>query len=326
MGHRHNHAAGGGHGHSHGVAADADRGKLTTALLLLGGLMVVEVVVGVVANSLALITDAGHMLTDTAAIALSLLALRLAARPARGALTYGLKRVEIMSAHVNGTTLVVLGLLFTYEAIRRLISPPHVEAGLMLAVALAGIVVNLAATWTLARANRERLNVEGSFQHVLTDLYAFAGTAVAAAVILRTGWDRADAVATLLVAALMLRSGIGLLRASGRVFLEAAPAGSDPDVIGRRIAAVPGVVEIHDLHVWEITSGFPALSAHVVVGPDGDCHGVRHALERVLADEFAIGHTTLQVDHAPRELLTIGAPADCHARADGAATAADGVK
>ena len=220
-------------------------------------------------------------------------------------MTFGLKRVEILSAQVNGVTLLVLAAVIGIEAVRRLIDPPSVEAGLVLAVALAGIVVNLAATAVLAGANRQSLNVEGSYQHILTDLFAFVGTAIAAVLILTIGFDRADPIASLLVAALMLRSAYGLLRDSGRVFLEAAPKGVDPDQIGRRMCDLPGVVEVHDLHVWEVTSEFPALSAHVIVERDADCHRARLELAGLLESEFGIHHTTLQVEHEPERLLQI---------------------
>jgi cobalt-zinc-cadmium efflux system protein len=285
-------------GHAHGVSADADSRKLAVALALIVGFMLIEVVAGLAAGSLALLSDAGHMLTDAAAIGFSLVAIRLAARPAKGVMTYGLKRVEILSAQANGVTLLVLALLILFEGIRRLIDPPGVRGGLVLVVALVGVVFNLAATWVLARANRSSLNVEGSFQHIVTDLYAFIATAIAGAVVLWTGWLRADALASLLVAALMLRAAIGLLRDSGRIFLEAAPSGLDPDEIGRTLAAQSCVAEVHDLHVWEISSGFPALTAHVLVSPDCDCHATRRRLADLLAERFGIGHTTLQVDHA----------------------------
>jgi cobalt-zinc-cadmium efflux system protein len=292
-------------GQSHGASADADRGKLRIALALIVGFMVAEVVTGIVANSLALLSDAAHMLTDAAAIGLSLVAIRLAARPAEGRMTFGFKRVEILSAQANGITLLVLAAVIAVEAVRRLFDHPSVDGSLMLAVALAGIVVNLAATATLARANRQSLNVEGSFQHLLTDLFAFVGTAVAAAVILLTGFDRADAIASLLVAGLMLRSAFGLLRDSGRVFLEASPKGIDPERIGRRMAEQPAVVEVHDLHVWEVTSQFPALSAHVTVARDADCHRARLELAELIEREFHIHHTTLQVEHEPKQLVQI---------------------
>ena len=299
-GHRHDHA-----GHAHGVTADCDTRQLTIALGLIVGFMVVEVVCGALAHSLALLSDAGHMLTDAAAIGLSLAAARIALRPAAGAMTYGFRRAEILSAQANGVALLILAAFIAYEAVRRLVDPPAVRASLVLAVALVGVAVNLAATWSLARANRQSLNVEGSFQHLLTDLYAFAGTAIAAVVILTTGFQRADPIVSLLVAALMVRSGYGLVKASGRVFLEAAPAHLDPDEIGRALVGQPGVREVHDLHVWEITSGFPALSAHVLVGEEANCHAIRRDMEALLHAQFALTHTTLQVDHEGGDLIAI---------------------
>ena len=309
------HAHGSHEGHAHGVSADADSRKLAVALALILGFMVVEVVAGLLGGSLALLSDAGHMLTDAAAIAFSLVAIRLAARPAKGVMTYGLKRVEILSAQANGVTLLVLALLILFEAVRRLIDPPDVEGGLVLAIAILGVVVNLAATWTLSRANRRSLNVEGSFQHILTDLYAFIATAIAGAIVLWTGWLRADPIASMLVAALMLRAAYGLLRDSGRIFLEAAPSGLDPDEIGRTLVAQPCVSEVHDLHVWEISSGFPALTAHVLVSVDCDCHATRRRLADVLDEQFGITHTTLQVDHAqPQQALQITARQEAQKR------------
>lgn len=308
-GHSHGHGHGHGHeGHSHGVSADTDRGKLAVALGLIVAFMAVEVVVGILASSLALLSDAAHMLTDATAIALSLLAIRLAGRPAKGALTFGLKRTEILSAQFNGATLLVLGLLIIYEGITRLITPPSVAGAAVLIVALLGIVVNLLATWTLSKANRESLNVAGAYQHILTDLLAFVITAIAGAVILISGFRRADGIASLVVAAVILRAAYQLLKASGRVFLEAAPRGVDPDAIGRALVTEPGVSEVHDLHVWEITSGFPALSAHVLVGTENNCHAARRRLEALLHDRFAIEHTTLQVDHEAGDLLDIEMP------------------
>jgi cobalt-zinc-cadmium efflux system protein len=294
-----------GHHHHHGHTHEADSRRLGIALALIAGFMGVEVVVGILADSLALLSDAAHMLTDAGALALALVAIRLARRPAAGAMTYGLGRSEIVAAAINGSTLLVLGLLFVYESVRRLIDPHPVEGAAVLVVALAGVVVNLAATWVLAGANRESLNVEGAFQHILTDLAAFVATAVAGLVILLTGFERADGIAALFVAALMLRAAYFLLRESGRVFLEAAPRGVDPEEVGRRMVAQPGVTEVHDLHVWEVTSGFVSLSAHVLVGRHFDCHDARRALERLLHDEFGIEHTTLQVDHEGGDLLEI---------------------
>jgi cobalt-zinc-cadmium efflux system protein len=291
--------AGHSHSHSHGARSEADRGALRTALALILIFMAAEVVAGILASSLALLSDAAHMLTDAAALALSLTAAKLATRPAHGAMTYGLGRAEILSAQANGVTLLVLSLLIVYGAIRRLVSPPAVGGGVVLAVALVGIAVNLVATRVLTRGSgpQRSLNIEGSYRHVLTDLYGFVATAIAAIVILATGFRRADAIASLFISGLMLYAAYGLLVSSGRVFMEAAPAGLDPGQIGRELAAQPGVVEVHDLHVWEVTSGFPSLSAHVVVRAGDDCHERRRGLQRLLEERFGLRHITLQVDH-----------------------------
>jgi cobalt-zinc-cadmium efflux system protein len=296
------------HDHSH-INRDADQRALKIALALILAFMVGEVVAGILASSLALLSDAAHMLTDAAALAISLAAARLAVRPAHGSMTYGLGRVEILSAQANGVTLLVLGCVIVYEAIVRLTSPPQVHGIVVLIVALVGVVVNVIAAQVLAgRSDRERsLNVEGSFRHILTDMYGFIATAVAALVIIISGFWRADAIASLVIAGLMLWAAYGLLKAAGRVFMEAAPAGLDPGEIGRLLASQPEVIEVHDLHVWEVTSGFPALSAHVVVSAGSDCHALRRSLQRVLEDSFDLHHTTLQVDHeaGPQDPLQI---------------------
>jgi cobalt-zinc-cadmium efflux system protein len=287
------------HHHHHAPSADADRRWLGVALALIAGFVVVEVVAGILASSLALLSDAAHMLTDAAAIGLALVALGLAARPAQGRFTFGFGRAEILSAQVNGAALLVLAGVIAVEALRRLSDPPDVDAPFVIAVGLAGAAVNVGAAVALGRAERRSLNVEGARQHVLTDLYASLAAAAAGVVILAFGWDRADGVAALLVSALMVRSGWALLRDSARVLLEAAPEGMDPSAIGNAMAAEPGVIEVHDLHVWEVTSGFPALAAHVLVRPGDDCHGARRRLQAMLRQRFGIDHVTLQVDHAP---------------------------
>jgi cobalt-zinc-cadmium efflux system protein len=302
-GHSHGGGAHGGH-----YVADASPRRLTLALGLILAFMVLEVLTGALAHSLALVSDAAHMLTDAAAVALSLLALRLAARPAQGAMTFGLRRVEILSAQANGVTLLVLACVIVYSAIGRLLSPEHVSPWPMIAVALAGVALSGAVTVTLAGAGRESLAVEGSFQHILTDLFAFIGTALAGLVILLSGFDQADPIASLIVAALMLRSSFGLLRDSGRIFLEAAPRGLDPREVGRALVGQPDVVEVHDLHIWEVSSGFAALSAHVLVAREADCHAARRTLERMLRERFDLDHTTLQVDHEGGELIELELP------------------
>jgi cobalt-zinc-cadmium efflux system protein len=242
-----------------------------------------------------------------------------------------------LSAQLNGVTLLVLSLLIVYGAIRHLIAPAHVAGWPVLAVAVAGIGVNLVIARGLgghaphqhhpshpphrhahdgpaheqpsrgdahhghSPAPRRSLNLEASYQHILTDLFGFLATAAAAAVILLTGFARADAIASLLIAAFMLHASVGVLRASMRVMMEAAPAGMDPEKIGVALAAWPGVAEVHDLHVWEVTSGFPAVSAHIVVDAGHDCHEIRRALAQLLAVDFRLAHSTLQVEHTRAE-------------------------
>ena len=311
MGHEHDHASHGhgGHGHGghvHAIPENADARRIATGLGLIVALMVAEVVAGIVAHSLALLTDAAHMLTDAGALLLSLVVIRLVRRPAGGNTTFGLKRLESLSAQANGATLLVLACLSVYEGVSRLFDPPEPAGWTIVIVAAVGMGVNLLATRELARADRSSLNIEGSFQHLLTDLYAFAATLVAGVVIVSTGFDRADSIAALVVAALMLRAAISLLRASGRVLLEIAPAHVNVPEVGLALAAHPGVCEVHDLHVWEIGSGFAALSAHVLVDPGAECHSLRRELEAVLVARFENEHTTLQVDHTrPPRLLQI---------------------
>jgi cobalt-zinc-cadmium efflux system protein len=260
-------------GHSHAISADADRRYLTIAFVLIVGLMAFEIVAGIVAHSLTL--------------------------------TYGRRRAEVLSGQANSAVLLVLGALVSYEAIWRLVTPPDVSGVLVTVVAAVGVGVNIVAAWVLAKANRENLNIEGSFQHIVTDLYAFAGTFVSGLVIVFTGFDRADAIASLIVAALMFKSGFQLQRKAIRVLLEGAPEGLSPSAIGMAMAHGAHVKEVHDLHVWELVPGNPLLTAHVLVAREADCHAVRRALEHMLKERFAIGHTTLQVDHAPDEVLSI---------------------
>jgi cobalt-zinc-cadmium efflux system protein len=285
------------HAHIHAPAPDADRRWLSVALGLILAFMVVEVVAGFLADSLALLSDAAHMLTDAGSIGLALVAARLAARPPGGRFTFGLGRAEILSAQVNGAALLVLAGVIAWEAVQRLGDPPEVEGAIVLVVGLVGAAVNVGAAWALSRAERRSLNVEGARAHVLTDLYASLGAALAGLVVLTTSFERADVIVAVLVAALMVRSGFSLLGQATGVLLEAAPRGLDPDAIGHALAAHPGVREVHDLHVWEVTSGFPALSAHVLVPPDADCHARRAELELMLAARFGLEHVTLQVEH-----------------------------
>ena len=297
-----------GHGHDHDARRVGSAGALGLALALTAGYTVVEVVAGFLTDSLALLADAAHMLSDNVSIALALVAVRLARRPATPERTYGFKRAEVLAALANGVALVVLAMWIFYEAIQRLDDPPEVLGGWMLAVGVVGIGVNVAAGAILFRAREGSLNVEAAFRHVLADLLGSVGVVVAAVVILATGWLAADPIASILIGVLVLASSWSILRDSTSILLESAPKGMDTRAVGERLARAQGVVEVHDLHVWTITSGFPALSAHVLVGRGEDCHGRRRELEALLRDEFGIEHTTLQVDHVsdPGGLLELG--------------------
>lgn len=296
MGHDHEHDHS-GHGHSHGVSLNADRRWLTIALVVILGFFFVEVATGIIANSLALLSDAAHMLTDAASIALALFAASLAARPPSRRYTFGLGRAEILAAQVNGASLLLLAGVIGVEAIRRLTAPPDVEGGLVIVVGVVGAMANVGAAWALSRSERRSLNVEGAMAHVMMDLYGSLAAIASGTLVLVADFRAADGIAALVVSVLMLRSGWRLLRDSGRVLLEGTPSGLDAQEVGRALAGHPGVVEVHDLHVWEVTSGFPALAAHVLVREGDDCHLRRRELELLLADRFHIEHTTLQVDH-----------------------------
>jgi cobalt-zinc-cadmium efflux system protein len=292
-----------GHGHGHGRASDgSDRRLLVGALVLLVAFMGFEVGAAVFANSLALLADAGHMLVDIGAIACSLLALNLAARPETGSHTYGLKRAEILAAAGNALALLVVAALVTFEAIGRLLHPEAVHGAVLIVVAVVGVAVNLAATVTMSRANRESLNIEGAYRHILTDLYGFAGTLIAGIVIVATGFDRADAIASLVVVLLMLWAAVQLLRPAVRILLEATPDDIDLEEVRRHLIELPEVRSVHDLHAWTLTSSLPILTAHVVVTDEcfssGDAGRVLDHLQDCLSGHFDVAHSTLQFESA----------------------------
>ena len=297
-GHRH----GGGHGHAHDHRA-ASRRALTIVFALTVCFTVVEVVGGILTDSLALLADAGHMLSDTFAVGLALLALTLAARPTTPRRSFGFQRAEILAAFVNGLTLVLVAGWILWEAVGRFRDPPDVLGGWMLAVAATGLAVNATSAAILLRSERESLNMEAAFRHVVADLLGSFGVIVAAVVILLTGWTVADPVVSVAIAFLILGSAWGVLRDSVAILMEATPSRVDAAAVASAITDVPGVTSVHDLHVWTITSGFDALSAHVLVGRGEDCHRLRREIERVLAGRFGITHTTLQVDHDASDAL-----------------------
>jgi cobalt-zinc-cadmium efflux system protein len=280
--------------HAHG----GERRALGIALALVLAFAGVEAAAGVVAGSLALLADAAHMLSDALALGLALFAAWLARRPATPERSFGWRRAEVLAALANALVLVVLGGWILWEAAGRLSDPPDVTGGWVLGAGVAGLVVNLAAARVLRGAG-SGLNVRAAMLHVLADLASSAGVVLAGVVVLASGWQEADAVAGLLIGALVIVSTAGVLRETVGVLLEGAPPGIDAREVGSAIATMPGVVEVHDLHLWTITSGFPALSAHVLVAPGADCHAIRRELEVVLRERFRLTHTTLQVEHAP---------------------------
>ena len=294
-----------GHDHDHDAARYGSARALAIVLALTATLMVVEIAGGIFTDSLALFADAGHMLSDASSAGLALFAVWLAGRPATLSRSYGYKRAEILAALANGVLLVVVAVWILVEAWRRFDDPPNVLGGWMLVVAIVGLLVNAVAMGVLLRSERDSLNVQAALRHVLADLLGSVGVVVAALIIVTTGWERADPIVSAAIALLVLASSWGVLRDSVSILLEAAPRGVDAKQVEDAIVRSPGVVSVHDLHVWTITSGFPALSAHVLVGAGEDCHGRRRELELLLQERFGIDHTTLQVDHAQQELLHI---------------------
>jgi cobalt-zinc-cadmium efflux system protein len=299
----------GHHSHNHAPSADADRRYLTATLVLFVAFMAFEVTYALLAGSLALLADAGHMLADIGAIGGSLYAISLAARPETRSHTFGLKRAEILAAAVNGMTLCVVSALVLFEAIQRLRHPIAVHGAALIVVASVGVVINVLATIALSKANRRSLNVQGAYRHVLTDLYGFIGTVVAGIIIVTTGFERADAIASLVVVALMIKAAIGLLRPAVHILLEATPDDMDLEEVRQHLMELPEVVAVHDLHAWTLTSSLPILTAHVVVTDEciscGDIGRVLDHLQGCLAGHFDIAHSTLQfeaIGHFDHEL------------------------
>ena len=285
------------HGHPHPHDHAATRRSLALALALTATFTVVEVVGGLLTGSLALLADAGHMLADDFSLGIALFAGWLARRPATATRTFGFQRAEILAALFNGAALVAISIWIFVEAGRRFADPPEVEGGWLLVIAARGLAVNLAAAAILSRGAPDNLNVAAALRHVFADVLGSIGVITSATVILLTGWDLVDPLISILIGLLVLGSSWTVLRDSIRILLEATPAGIDAQEVGRAMVGVDGVQEVHDLHVWTVTSGFPALAAHVLVGRDDDCHARRRELEEVLRRRFGIEHTTLQVDH-----------------------------
>lgn len=295
-GHSHGgHSHGGGGGHSHG--AGANKKALAVVLSFTLAYMFAEIIGGLLTGSLALLADAAHMASDNVALALALFAFWLSSRPATPNRSFGYKRGEILAALFNGVTIVAISIWIFYEAFNRFQDPPEILGGWLMVVAVIGLFVNIAGALILTRSAGENLNMQGALRHILADLLGSVGVIAAALVILLTGWVYADPLISVFIGVLVLFSSWKLLRDSVNILLEGSPPGLDAGEVGRKMVDQKGVEEIHDLHIWTITSGFPALSAHVLVGKDEDCHARRRDLERMLGDEYGISHTTLQVDH-----------------------------
>jgi len=280
--------------------ADARRQQsrqLTLAIVLAAGTLLVEVAGGLLSGSLALLSDAGHVLTDVLALVLSLMAVRFASLPANSAKTYGYHRLEILTALLNGALLVVISAGVFYKAVRRFLSPAPIESSVMIAVALLGLVANVAGVVLLSRAP-QNLNLRGARMHVIGDALSSVAVVVAGGIISLTGWERIDAVAGGAIAVVIAAGSVRLVREAVDVLLEATPKGIDPDEVSRAIATVPGVVEVHDLHIWSITTGLPALSGHVRL--DGAPHETGDAMlnriKETVRDRFGIVHTTIQIE------------------------------
>jgi cobalt-zinc-cadmium efflux system protein len=295
------------HAHAHDERLRGDRRALRLALVLVLAFAAVEAVAGVAADSLALLADAVHMLSDGGSLALALFALWLAGRPATPERSFGFRRAEILAALANGALLVALAIWIFVAAVRRLADPPEVDGRTMIVVGAVGLAVNVAAAGVLRRAGRASLNVRAALRHVLADLLGSAGVVVAGVLVVTFGWQRADPVTSIAVGALVLFSSWGVLREATAILMEQTPSGVDAAAVGRAVAGHPHVVDVHDLHIWTITSGFPSLSAHVLVEPGADCHGIRAELEAVLRERFGLEHTTLQVEHA-QGLVNVGEP------------------
>ena len=288
----------GHHEHEHTTSArDRNRGALSVVLALTASFTVVEIIGGLLTGSLALLADAGHMLSDNLSLGVALFAAWLAGRPATPEKSFGYRRAEILAALANGVTLVAISVWVFVEAYERFREPAEVLGGPMLAVAALGLLVNAVGATILYRSGGESLNVQGAMRHVFADALGSVGAMIAAAIIILTGWRYADPLISVAIGLLLLGSSWTLLRDSTNILLEATPRGLDAGEVGRKMATAEGIIEVHDLHIWTITSGFPALSAHVLVGGQEDCHARRRELEELLTREYGISHTTLQVDH-----------------------------
>lgn len=296
--HAHSHPAGkGGHSHAHSHTHGANKKALKLSFFLIASYMVVEVIGGLMTNSLALLSDAGHMLSDAAALGFSLLAMIWGERGASRAKTYGYKRFEVLAAFLNGLALLGISLYIFYEAFRRFSDPPGVLSSGMLTIAVIGLLVNIAAAYILMRGDTSHnLNIRSAFLHVIGDLLGSVGAIVAALLIMAFGWNLADPIASVVVALLVLLSAYRITRDSIHILMEGTPAGYDADEIRRELSILPGVRGVHDLHVWSLSSDVPLLSGHLLLDDPAEAVDVMNRARSLLTERFGIGHITIQLD------------------------------
>ena len=306
--HSHAHSGAGGHAHGHERSRSSSSPALWRAFALTSSVLILEAVGGFLTGSVALLADAGHMLTDAGALGIALFAAWAASRPRGPRHSFGYGRAEVLAALLNGLLLGGVSVGVGLESFARLGAPHAVQAGPMLGIAVVGLAANLLSGLFLMRSARDNLNVRAAFYHVATDALGSLAAIAASAAILLFGWQSADAVAGLAIAVLLVWSGVRLMRESIHILLEGAPYHLDLEQIAQRVRAVPGVARIHDLHIWTVGSGFPAMSAHVDLAPGADPEAVRRAVHRLLHLEYAVAHTTIQTESAPPLLQVDGPP------------------
>ena len=293
MGHHHGHS----HGHNHSHGHTGNKKALFFSFLLIASFMIVEVVGGILTNSLALLSDAGHMLSDAAALGLSLFAIKLGERKASASKTYGYKRFEIIAAALNGLTLIVISVYIFYEAYQRFWNPPEVLSGGMLIISTIGLLINIVAAWILMRGDKEEnLNVRSAFLHVIGDMLGSVGAIIAALLMIFFGWGIADPIASVIVAILILISGWRVMKESFHILMEGTPANLEMDKVKSSLLKISGVKEVHDMHIWSITSGMPMLSCHMVIEGEGVHDTILHRAQTILHDDFEIEHSTIQIE------------------------------
>lgn len=301
-GHHHGHHHGHGHGHSHGhhshSHAPNNKAGLLIALIITAGIMLLEFVGGLVTNSLALLSDSGHMLSDTAALALSLAAMWIAVRPRSSNRTYGFHRFEILAALLNGVTLFVIAAFIIAEAVKRFGEPPTVASGTMMIIAGIGLLANLASAWFLMRKAdvKDNLNVRSAYLHIIGDAIGSVGAIIAGILMSLFSWYIADPIISVIVAVLILKSAWGVIKSTVHILMEGTPANVDAEQVGKTLLLIHGVKEVHDLHIWTITSGLDSLSCHLIVEDSVDCQAVLQEAIEQIADEFQIEHTTIQIE------------------------------